>query len=325
MMTFRIAITTAVMAIITTLAFGLILIQAATIRAAATGAAYSAMDFASANTVGRLEADISEMSTVVRVLAAERALKSPSSQSNADVIVVFKAALQELPQADSLYVGYDDGSWLQVRRLDVLRQSERTKLGAPAEAFYNINMVRPTAEGDLPMRRIFQNAAGVTLAERELRDYGYDVRKRGWYRDTMQAARAVVSSPYASFSLGTPMITLSAPLQESANGVIAADLKLDNFSNQAQAERPGEHGVVIIFDQFGSLIAHPEYDQLLAAMHQSNNTQLPDVGEIRSGLIGARVGREKRHRRQRHRRDRSPEDLRFTLHSELPFSQRKEE
>ena len=44
------------------------------------------------------------------------------------------------------------------------------------------------------------------------------------------------------------MITLSAPLQGHVRGVIAADLKLDTFSDFVQAQRPGEHGIVLIFD-----------------------------------------------------------------------------
>ena len=42
---------------------------------------------------------------------------------------LFKTALIQLPQADSLYVGYDNGCWLQVRRLDNCRE-------APPKAVY---------------------------------------------------------------------------------------------------------------------------------------------------------------------------------------------
>jgi adenylate cyclase len=42
-------------------------------------------------------------------------------------------------------------------------------------------------------------------------------------------------------------------------GVLAADLKLDTFSDFVQAQRPGPHGTVMIFDQAGSLIAHPDF------------------------------------------------------------------
>jgi len=53
------------------------------------------------------------------------------------------------------------------------------------------------------------------------------------------------------------MITLSAPLRGGVRGVLAADLKLDKFSDLVQAQRPGEHGTAVIFDAFGVILAHP--------------------------------------------------------------------
>jgi adenylate cyclase len=289
MLTFRIAITAAVMAFVTALTACLIFIQIATFHAAARAAASAAMDAASANTLSRLEAEVSELSTLVHVLSSNPALADSDDRTEVGpAIVLFEAALRELPQADSLYVGYDNGCWLQVRRLDDLDPTERQKLGAPPGALYNVNLVRPTSGGALPMRRIFEDAQGNKIEQLDLWDYGYDARTRPWYRDTMQADRALVSSPYASFSIGTPMITLSAPLQRQVRGVIAADLKLDKFSDLVYAQRPGEHGTAIIFDSFGVLIAHPEFARLVDyAMTHPSHPQIPEIREIRSGLIGA--------------------------------------
>jgi len=138
------------------------------------------------------------------------------------------------------------------------------------------------------MRRIFEDEGGHKTGQLDLPDYDYDARKRNWYRETMQAGRALVSSPYASFSIGTPMITLSAPLHGHVRGVIAADLKLDKFSEFVHAQRPGEHGTAVIFDSFGVLIAHPDFARLAAeAMTHPSHPQLPEIWEIRSGLVGA--------------------------------------
>ncbi len=289
MLTFRIAITAAVMAFIIALMACLIFIQTATFHAAAKAAASAAMDTASANALSRLQAEVSELSILVRVLSSNPALADSDDRTEVDgAIVLFRAALHELPQADSFYVGYDNGCWLQVRRLNDLHPTERQKLRAPPGAFYDVNLVRPTSSGALPMRRIFEDEHGNKLGQLDLSDYGYDARKRGWYRDTTQTDRALVSSPYASFSIGTPMITLSAPLRGQVRGVIAADLKLDKFSDLVQAQRPGEHGTVIIFDSFGVVIAHPDFARLVAsARTHRSHPQLPQIGEIRSGLVGA--------------------------------------
>jgi adenylate cyclase len=288
MFTFRIAITAAVIAFIAALAACLILIQLETFHSAARAAASAAMDSASANTLSRLEVDMSGLSSAVELLSATPLLADSDDRSEDDrAIVLFKAALQKLPQADSLYVGYENGCWLQVRRVDVLTPAERQKLGAPAGAVYNVNLVRPIADGNPPMRRIFEDEDGNRTGAFDLQDYGYDARKRVWYRDTMQANRALISSPYASFSIGTPMITLSTPLHGRVRGVIAADLKLDKFSELVHAQRPGEHGTAIIFDSFGVIIAHPDFARLEDNASAHASPQLPEIREIKTGLVGA--------------------------------------
>src|SRR6266436_796979 len=166
MLTFRIAITAAVMGFVTALTACLIFIQIATFHAAARAAASASMDAASANTLSRLEAEVSELSTLVRVLSSNPSLADSDDRSEVDgAIALFKAAVQELPQADSLYVGYDNGCWLQVRRLDVLDPTERRGLEAPPGAVYNVNLIRPTSGGALPMRRIFENEQGYKIEQ----------------------------------------------------------------------------------------------------------------------------------------------------------------
>src|SRR6516164_2883207 len=175
MLTFRIAITAAVMAFITALTACLIFIQLATFHAAARAAASAAMDAASANTLGHLEAEVSELNTVVRVLSSTPSLADSDDRSEVGGAVgLFKTALRRLPQADSLYVGYDNGCWLQVRRLDDLEPTERQRLGAPQGAVYSVNWVRPTSGGALPMRRIVEDEQGNKIDQLDLWDYGYD-------------------------------------------------------------------------------------------------------------------------------------------------------
>src|SRR5215471_7944595 len=135
MLTFRIAITSAVMAFIGALAACLIFIQVATFHAAAQTAASNAMDAASASTLSRLEMQVGELRSFIRVLSTNPFLADSDDRSEVGGAVgLFKTALGELPQADSLYIGYENGCWLQVRRLDVLNAVERQKLEAPAGA-----------------------------------------------------------------------------------------------------------------------------------------------------------------------------------------------
>jgi adenylate cyclase len=245
------------------------------------------MDATSAKALGRLRTEIATMASLVHVLATSSSVADSNERTETGpAIPLFKAALRELPQMDSVYAGFENGAWLQVRRIDDLNDEQRGKLRATRHANIAFNLVRPTPGGDLPMRRIFEDQQGNQVGQLDLWKYGYDARKRSWYRETVKADRALVSSPYLSFSIGAPVITVSAPLRGKVSGVLAADLKLDSFSDFVQSQRPGAHGSVLIFDSTGALIAHPDFAQFAVdAMTHPSQPQLPNIREINSGIV----------------------------------------
>ncbi len=289
MLTFRTSITFAVMAFIVALAALLIAIQVRALRWATHEAASAYMDATSTKAFGRLQTEMTAIASLVHVLATSSSVADSNERSETGrAIPLFKTVLQEVPQMDSVYAGFENGAWLQVRRTRELNDEQREKLRATSDATIAINLIRPAPDGELPMRRIFEDQQGNEIGQLDLWRYGYDARKRPWYRETMKADRALVSPPYLSFSIGAPVITISAPLRGKVPGVLAADLKLDTFNGFVQAQRPGEHGVVVIFDSTGSLIAHPDFAQLIvAAMTHPSQAQLPNIKEINSGVVAA--------------------------------------
>ncbi|MDE5460382.1 adenylate/guanylate cyclase domain-containing protein [Bradyrhizobium sp. CSS354] len=289
MFTFRTSITLAVASFVVALAGLLIAIQVRSLRLATHEAASAYMDAASAKALGRLHSELSSISSIVNVLATSSSVADSDDRSETGrAIPLFKAALHEMPQMDSIYVGFANGAWLQVRRTSDLTEDQRAKLRAPANADIVINLVRPTAAGELPMRRVFQDRQGSEVDEIDFWKYGYDARTRPWYTQTMKIGRTFVTEPYLSFNLGAPVMTVAAPLQGKVTGVLAADLKLDSFSAFVQAQRPGPHGTATIFDQAGSLIAHPDFVELLDnAMIDPARSQLPNIGEIKDELVAS--------------------------------------
>lgn len=289
MLTFRTSITFAVMTFIVALTALLITIQLHSLRFATKEAASAYMDATSAKVLGRLQGELSSISSLVNVLAASSSVADSNERSETGrAVPLFKAALREMPQMDSIYAGFGNGAWLQVRRISDLTEEQRERLRAPANADIAINVIRPAAGGELPLRRVFQDKQGNEIDEIDIWKYGYDARQRAWYWATMRADRPHISEPYLSFSIGAPVITVSAPLRGKVPGVIAADLKLDSFSKFVQAQRPGEHGTVMIFDQAGSLIAHPGYSDLIAsAMTHPTRSSLPSIDELNTGTVAS--------------------------------------
>ena len=287
MFTFRTSITFAVMAFIVTLAALLIAIQARALSLATREAASAYMEAASTKAIGRLQSEITAIASLVQVLATSSSVNDTDQRTlSGPAIPLFKTALLELPQMDSMYIGFQNGSWLQVRPINDLSDQQRERLRAPPGADIAITLIRPTETDERPMRRIFEDQQGNNVGQIDLQDYGYDPRVRSWYRQTMRTDRLFVSPPYLAFTTGAPVITISAPLRGKVAGVLAADLKLDTFNDFVQAQRPGEHGIVSIFDSTGSLIAYPDLAQLIrkAIADHPSNPQLPNISGLKSGV-----------------------------------------
>jgi adenylate cyclase len=289
MFSFRASITLAVMTFVVALAALLIAIQVRSLHWATREAASAYMDAASTKALGRLQGELNTIVSLVNVLATSSSVADSDERSETGrAIPLFKTALQELPQIDSIYAGFENGAWLQVRRISDLAEDQRNRLRAPPHSDLAISLVRPTPAGELPMRRVFWDRQGNEIDEIDLWKYGYDARKRAWYWQTMRSDRPYVSAPYLSFSLGAPVITVSAPLRGKVPGVLAADLKLDTFSDFVQAQRPGQNGAVMIFDEAGSLIAHRDFAEFVAAaMTHPSQSQLPSIDEINSGVVAS--------------------------------------
>ena len=291
-MSFRTTITLAVLGLITALALCLIAVQLVVFHAAAKASASAYMDAASAKSLTRLEEQVSELNTVIRILATSPFLADNDDRSEVGGAVgLFKTALRHLPQADSIYVGYDNGCWLQLRGAAELDTGERERLGAPSGTASIISLVHPEGGDGLPLRRVFLDADNDKIGQVDTWDYGYDVRRRPWYQETLRENDAIVSPPYITLITGAPVITLSAPLRGLARGVIGADLNLTSFSDFVYAQRPGEHGTAIVFDEAGALLAHPDYAKLIDYARTHPGTPgLPNVHDLHDPLISEILG-----------------------------------
>ena len=135
MFTFRTSITFAVMAFIFALAALLIAIQVRSLQLATQEAASAYMEATSTKVFGRLQSEITAVGSLVRVLATSSSVADSNERTEVGrAIPLFKTALRELPQMDSIYVGFETGAWLQVRRLGELNDEQRERLRATSGA-----------------------------------------------------------------------------------------------------------------------------------------------------------------------------------------------
>jgi adenylate cyclase len=132
MFTFRTSITSAVLAFMVALAALLIGIQAGALSLATREAASAYMDAASTKVVGRLQTELTAIASLVQVLATSSSVADMDKRTeDGSAISLLKDALRELPQMDSIYIGFQNGAWLQVRRtLSDLNDQQRGRFAA---------------------------------------------------------------------------------------------------------------------------------------------------------------------------------------------------
>ena len=148
MFTFRTSITFAVMAFVVALAALLIAIQVRSLRWATQEAASAYMDAASTKALGRLQGELNAIASLVNVLATSSSVADSDERSETGrAIPLFKAALQEMPQMDSIYAGFENGAWLQVRRTSDLSEDQRDRLRAPPHRRHGDQSGSPHAGG----------------------------------------------------------------------------------------------------------------------------------------------------------------------------------
>src|SRR5260370_42435411 len=133
MLTFRSSITFAVMAFIVALTALLIAIQVRALHWATREAASAYMDATSTKAFGRLQTEITAIASLVNVLATSSSVAGSNERTETGhAIPLFKAVLQELPQIDSVYAGFENRAWLQVRRISELNDEQRGRVTCDA-------------------------------------------------------------------------------------------------------------------------------------------------------------------------------------------------
>ena len=287
-MSFRLTLTASVMLMIGLLAALLIFVQIRTLDLAVEDAATSTMDASSRNTVSLLQYQVDMLSRATRTLAFSPAITgsaepdemSPSAGLIRDNLVQWSAL-------DSIYVGYDNGHWLQVQRLVDLKGEQRDRVGGPPEAAFAVTITRWKDGRELPTTRAFQDTAGNRIGQIELPPRDYDARQRDWYLSARKAGQLVTSAPYLSFNLRVPMITFSAPVEGPIAGVVGVDLKLDAYSTSAPILKFGKNGYLVIFDSDQTVIAHRSYATMFArSSADAVGARLPSTYDLQGSLEG---------------------------------------
>ncbi|KUP05228.1 hypothetical protein Q75_13315 [Bacillus coahuilensis p1.1.43] len=110
---------------------------------------------------------------------------------------------------------------------------------------------------------VYKDGNSTTFTE-EYATADYDYPNQDWYVNGKGAMNW--STPYFDEATGITMITTAAPITNDRNefiGVVSADIDLSTVQEQINNVQIKESGYAILFDQTGTVLAHPDTEKIM--------------------------------------------------------------
>jgi adenylate cyclase len=169
-------------------------------------------------------------------------------------IKYFQAILEHSPKIVSVYVGLNDGSFRQARRIDP--NVAIFDKPPPADAQYAYRWVEKRTGEGLIDRYVFFDANGQGLGATE-GVTAYDPRSRMWYRETAQSDGLFITDPDVFAALGLIGFTVAQPFSKDGEvrGVVAADITLEGLSQYISEHRVSPNTLSYVLDHQGRVLA----------------------------------------------------------------------
>lgn len=162
-----------------------------------------------------------------------------------------KSMVSSNPSSLSAYVGLQDGSFRQTRRVTPGTKIQNKIIADGIQFGYRWISKERTAE----IYR-FVDETGKVFDESSA-PTNYDPRTRPWYREAVDKKKLVFTDPYIFSTTGLPGLTIAAPFyaNNAVAGVVATDISLDNISKFLAMQAISERSLSVIYDTTGQIIA----------------------------------------------------------------------
>lgn len=201
------------------------------------------------------------------VLTSEHpGLIQPPSREGHALQGLFIKALITHPQFFGMYLGYDDGRFFQVVRLENMPPQALEEIKAPQGALYGVRTISQEPGGPRLMTWRFLDAGEKELSSWSQSAPVYDPRERPWFKLAQESGRVRGSGYYVFDSLLEPGITLAyrfAP--QPQGGVLGVDVSARTLCGFTASHKACPSGLTVVFDEQKRLVAYPEAKKIVKA------------------------------------------------------------
>lgn len=277
---YQLSITVLFMTVVLAVGLGLVVLSFDRARAITRSAAVTYIARVAEHTADRVDGQFKTVRSTLEVLRQLPSVEAGSIADNRALYQVLAALLRENGQLYNLYVGYDDGAFIELDALDRAGPDVRAQLGAPAAAAFRLTVIDTPPDASARTRTTYYLSPELKTVAESRREADYDPRERPWYRGAFESGAATVTDPYR-FNLAALIgYTVRAPFTLGRRGIVAGDILLADADAFIRAQKLGKSGAVFLFDDAGRVLGHSRMSEFLKARSRDATADLPRLNEI---------------------------------------------
>ncbi|MDK3018205.1 adenylate/guanylate cyclase domain-containing protein [Pseudodonghicola flavimaris] len=215
--------------------------------------------------------------------AAELGHQEPAFFADDRALSYLFRVLEHSPTVLNVYVGLQDGSFRQARRIGDPSQPVLGQV-PPEGTRYAYRLVEPKAGAPVQDRYIFLDAHQTELGEVS-EPSRYDPRQRAWYRQAVAAGGTLTTDPELFWALGLVGFSVAAPFgpDDRLSGVVAVDVTLDRFSNYLAENPLSPNSVSYLLDENGNVLAASDGTSVYGSANEA--VHLRHVADVGNRLV----------------------------------------
>jgi adenylate cyclase len=278
---FRTSIIALFVGIVLFVGLALVYLSFSRVTAITRTAAGSFLDTVAQLSADRIDAQLKTAKDSLDILRGLTSVQSADIANNPRLHIVLAAMLRNNQQLYNLYMGYDDGSFLEMDYIERAGPAGKTRLDAPDGARFRLVRIAKLRDSDQTVSTIDFLSESLVSIRQIPAPPDYDPRKRPWYVDAHEPNASLLTEPYVFFATGEAGYTLRLPISEGRRGVVAGDILLTEAETMLRKQQIGQSGLAFLFDDADRVLVHPDMSRLMEkASEQGRKGDLPHLAAI---------------------------------------------
>jgi len=232
----------------------------------------------------RIDEQFKKVRDSLQILGGIPSIQEADIEDNPRLYGLMASMLRGNPQLFNLYVGYEDGSFLEMDVIDRAKPAFRASLNVDDDAVFRLVVISRTGNAKPVTRFLSDNLIEVSDTPGP---NSYDPRNRPWYVAALKNDQTLLTGPYVFYATGEAGYTLRMPSREGRRGALAGDILMAGLEDMLRQQQLGASGLAFLFDDAGRIVGHPEMGRLIAGMAERGD-DLPKIDALSlSGLASA--------------------------------------